>query len=137
MIIDETADLDDAADDVVDLDPVVDVDGGVDLQREAAGDVADDVLQREAEAIPLQQRELAVVQPAAFAGAEHLAQLVDIAAACREQPLHRVFRRGVQVALRPSIRRLDREGFDRRVGGRRRADGGCFGRAISVSATHY
>ena len=42
------------------------------------------------------QREFGVVLPALLGAAEHVADLVDIAAARGEQPLHQVLRRGVQ-----------------------------------------
>ena len=53
-------------------------------------------LQREPETVPLDQREFRVVQPAAFPGAHHVTDLVDVAAAGGEQALHGVLGRGVQ-----------------------------------------
>jgi hypothetical protein len=49
------------------------------------------------DAIPLHQRELGVVEAACFAVAKHTCDLIDVAAACGEQSLHRVFGRGVQI----------------------------------------
>ena len=57
----------------------------------------------EAVSVPLEHRELGVVPPAAFTGAEHLADLVDVGRARAEQPLHRVLGRGLQVAHRRAV----------------------------------
>ena len=53
-----------------------------------------------AAAIPLDQREFGVMQRTAFIAAKHVCYLEDIAAAGRQQSLHRVFRRGMQVQRR-------------------------------------
>ncbi len=47
----------------------------------------------EADSVPLEQRELGLVPPAELVVAKHAADLIDVAAAGREQALHRVLRR--------------------------------------------
>ena len=56
----------------------------------------------ETDSIPFQQGELGIVAAARLAIAEHPRDLIDAAAARRQQPLHREFRRGVQVK-RPAV----------------------------------
>jgi hypothetical protein len=51
----------------------------------------------EIQPIPFDQREFRVVPAAALAVAKHLADLVDIAAARGQQPLHRMFRRRSEI----------------------------------------
>ena len=51
----------------------------------------------EADSIPLEQRELGLVPAAELVVAEHAADLIDVAAAGREQALHRVLGRRVQI----------------------------------------
>ena len=81
-----------------------------------------------ADAIPLEHRELGLVPAAELVVAEHAAQLVDVAAACREQPFHRVLGRSVQVVEpRAETARARRDAFEREVrdagrGQRRRLD---------------
>src|ERR1700733_12618330 len=57
-------------------------------------------LERESGAIPLDEGELRIVQGRALEAAHHVADLVDVAAARRQQALHRVLGRGMQVVRR-------------------------------------
>ena len=54
---------------------------------EQGRDLIDERVHAPAAAIPLEQRELGVVQPTAFVPARHPAELPDVAAACGEQAL--------------------------------------------------
>src|SRR5438045_9005403 len=56
--------------------------------------------QRETDAVPLYEREFGVVQPPALGAAHHVTDLVDVATAGGEQPLHGVLGRGMQVGRR-------------------------------------
>ncbi len=56
--------------------------------------------QRETDAVPLYEREFGVVQPSALGAAHHVTDLVDVATAGGEQPLHGVLGRGMQVGRR-------------------------------------
>src|SRR5882724_11601938 len=74
----------------------------------------------EPQTVPVDERELTVVAAAALAIAKHLADLVDIAAARREQPFHGVFRRGTEIGPCAHAGDSSRQGFDLRI-----ADGGA------------
>ena len=55
----------------------------------------------EPHAVPLEHGELRIVQPSRLAVAEYLADLVNRAGACGQQPLHREFRRGMRIKHLP------------------------------------
>jgi hypothetical protein len=74
----------------------------------------------EPQTVPLDESELRIVPAAALSIAKHLADLVDIAEAGRQQPLHGVFRRGAEIRRCAHAGDPSRQRFDLRI-----ADGGA------------
>ena len=81
----------------------------------------------ETRAIPLQQGEFRIVAGAGLAVPEGPRQLVNGHAIARQQPFHRIFGRGLQVARLPHQRpSLHHQRLDNGVGHSRAAEQRCF-----------
>ena len=72
---------------------------GAEKEEEELRGLQDHLFEGEKEAVPLGHSKFGIVKAADFPFSEDVAEEVDVLGAGREEPLHRIFGRGVEVAL--------------------------------------